>query len=108
MKDVNSVPQHPLIGIDIRGLSKDHKCMLLHDLISPIISKYVSTSLECPYQQMIIPEKFNVTVSDDKVFEYACSVLSAALFMYEFDDGVRYADGDRMYCVWKYLLLLFH
>ena len=107
MKDAKSVPQDPLSGVDIHGLSKDQKWMLLHDLISPIISKYVSTSLECPYQQMTMPENFSVTVSDDKVFEYACSVLSAAMFVYEFDDGVRQGDGDRMYRVWKYLLLLF-
>jgi hypothetical protein len=50
MKDANSVPQDPLTDIDIHGLSKDQKWMLLHDMISPIISKYVSTSLECPYQ----------------------------------------------------------
>ena len=37
-----------------------------------------------------------------------CTFSSVINFMYEFDDGVRYADGDRMYCVWKYLLLLFH
>lgn len=81
--------------------------MLLHDIISPIISKYVSSSLECPYQQVNMPQNFSVAASDDKVFEYACCTLAAAMLMYEFDDSVREGDGERVYRVWKYLLLLF-
>ena len=107
MKDVKSAPCDPLLNVDMHSLSKDQKWMLLHDLISPITSKYVSTSLECPYQQTTMPDNFSVAVSDDKVFEYACCVLSAAMFMYEFDDGVREGSGDRLHRVWKYLLLLF-
>ena len=76
-------------------------------MISPIISKYISSSLKCPFQQPTVPDNFNVTASDDKVFEYACCVLSATMLMFEFDDGVREGDGDRVYRVWKYLLLLF-
>ena len=47
-----------------------------------------------------------ITRSDfthDKVYEYACYVLSAAMFMYEFDDGVRGGSGDH---VWKYCATL--
>ena len=107
MNGMQSAPHHPLLNINLHGLSKDQKWIILHDLISPIISKYVSTSLDCPYQQATMPDNFSVTVSDDKVFEYACCVLSAAMLMYKFDDSVREGAGDRMECVWKYLLLLF-
>ena len=104
MKDTNDAPHNPLLSENIHTLSTDQKWMLLHDIISPIISKYVSTSLECPYQQETMPENFSVKASDDKVFEYACCILSSTMLMYEFNDGVREGDGDR---VWKYLLLLF-
>ena len=30
------------------------------------------------------------SVTDDKLFEYACSILSVAMLMYEFDAGVRW------------------
>lgn len=107
MKDTKDAPHNPLLGENIHTLSMDQKWTLLHDIISPIISKYVSTSLECPYQQETMPENFSVKASDDKVFEYACCILSATLLMCEFDSGVREGDGDRVYRVWKYLLLLF-
>ena len=110
MEEVKSVPCHPLLDRDLSALSKDQKWAILCDIISPIISKYVSSSLECPYQQLTqsdLPESFSPSASADKVFEYACCVLSAAMLMYEFDDGVREGDGNRVYRVWKYLLLLF-
>ena len=107
MKYTKDAPHNLLLGENFHTLSTDQKWTLLHDKLSPIISKYVSTSLECPYQQETMPENFSVEASEDKVFEYACCVLSAAMLMYEFDDAVREGDGDRVYRVWKYLLLLF-
>jgi len=61
-------------------------------------------SLSCPHHT----ENFSPNTSDDGVYEYACCVLSLALFMFEFRDAVKEGDGERVYRVWKYLLLLFH
>ena len=104
MTDTNDALDH--LGENIHTLSTDQKWMLLHDIISPIISKYISTALECPYRQETMPENFS-GASDKKVFEYACCILSSTMLMYEFDDGVREGDGDRVYRVCKYFLLLF-
>ena len=58
MKDTKDVPHDLLLGENIHTLLMDQKWTLLHDKISPIISKYVSTLLECPYQQETMPENF--------------------------------------------------
>ena len=61
MNDMHGAPHHPLLNIDLQFVKR---------------SKMV-------YQQATMPDNFSVTVSDDKVFEYACCVLSAAMLMYE-------------------------
>ena len=50
---------------------------------------------------------FNPNTSNDSIYEYACCVLSLSLFMTEFNDAIKEGDGERVYRVWKYLLLLF-
>jgi len=84
-------------------LPKAKKWEALSASISLLLEKHVTTSLSCPHHT----ENFNPNTSDDGVYEYACCVLSLALFMFEFRDAVKEGDGERVYCVWKYLLLLF-
>ena len=84
-------------------LPRAKKWAVLSAIISQLLEKNVATSLSCPYHT----ENFNPNTSDDGVYEYACCVLSLALFMFEFRDAVKEGDGERVYRVWKYLLLLF-
>lgn len=51
-------------------------------------------------------QQFDPNTSDDSIYEYACCVLSLALFMLEFNDAIK-EDGERVYHVWKYLLLFY-
>ena len=43
----------------------------------------------------------------DTVYAYASELLSLGLLYFEFKDAVKERDGDRLFRVWKYLLLLF-
>lgn len=42
-----------------------------------------------------------------RVTEYSREVLSLGLIFLEFKDAVREGDGDRVFLIWKYLLMLF-
>ena len=54
---------------------------------------------------LIVPiiQIFSPETSND---EYAKEVLSKALFIFAFDDVIKEGDGDRVYRIWKYLLLI--
>ena len=43
----------------------------------------------------------------DTVYAYASELLSLGLLYFEFKDAVKEGDGDRLFRVWKHLLLLF-
>lgn len=43
----------------------------------------------------------------DKVYSYACEVLSLGLIYMEFCDAVKEGDADRLLLVWKFLLVIF-
>ncbi len=58
---------------------------------------------KCPHHT----QHFDPTTSDDGIYKYACGVLSLALFMFEFNDAIKEGDGERVYRVWKYLVLIF-
>ena len=95
--------------MDTSSLSKDQKWILLYKVISPIILNYISPSLECQHQTFTSPDSpdnFSPSTSD-KVQEYAYCVLSATMLMCEFYDSVKEGDGDHVYRVWKYLMLIF-
>ena len=46
-------------------------------------------------------------ICDDEVHEYAQEVLSLGLIWHSYHDAVREGDGDRVFVIWKYLLLIF-
>ena len=71
--------------------------------IKELLEKYVSLSLDCHPNHA----DFSSETSNDSVCGYAKEVLSKALFIFAFDDAIKEGDGDRVYHIWKYLLLIF-
>ncbi len=39
-------------------------------------------------------------------YDYTCEVISLGLLFLGFKDAIREGDGDRVLCVWKYLMLI--
>lgn len=102
MKDVNAHPKDLTLTSAVT-LPKTSRWAVLLASIRWLLEKYLVTSLSCPHHT----QHFDPNTSDDGIYEYACCVLSLALFMFEFNDAIKEGDGERVYCVWKYLLLLF-
>ena len=46
-------------------------------------------------------------LSSDGIYVYACEVLTLLLVWHNFHDAVREGDGDRVFVIWKLLLLIF-
>jgi L1 cell adhesion molecule like protein len=102
MKDVSDQPKDATLKNAIT-LPRARKWEVLSASIRPLLEKYVVTSLSCPHHS----QHFDPDTSDDGIYEYACCVLSLALFMFEFKDAIKEGDGERVHRVWKYLLLLY-
>ena len=102
MKDVNARPKDSTLTSAVT-LPRASKWAVLSASIHRLLEKYVATSLSCPHHT----QHFDPNTSADGMYEYACCVLSLALFMFEFNDGIKEGDGERVYHVWKYLLLLY-
>ena len=98
MENINSTPKHPLLTDELLSQSGMEKWAALSMCIKEQLEKYVSLSLDCPDHPNFSPE-----TSND---EYAKEVLSKALFIFAFDDVIKEGDGDRVYRIWKYLLLI--
>ena len=71
--------------------------------IKELLEKNVSLSLDCHPNHA----NFSSETSNDSVCGYVKEVLSKALFIFAFDDAIKEGDGDRVYRIWKYLLLIF-
>ena len=102
MENIKSTPKHPLLTDELLSQSGMEKWAALSMCIKELLEKYVSLSLDCPNHPNFSPE-----TSNDSVYEYAKEVLSKALFIFAFDDAIKEGDGDRVYRLWKYLLLIF-
>ena len=68
------------------------------DLAREIISKYTIFSRK---------DDAEPGTYDDNVLLYATDVLSLGLIWHGFYDSIKEADGDRILCYWKFLLIIF-
>lgn len=102
MQIIDKDPQNPGLQ-EATKLPRLEKWNVLRTSIRGLLKQYVSLSLSCPHH----PAGFDPQSSVDGVYEYACTVLSMAMFVFEFDDAVKEGDGERVYCLWKHLLLIF-
>ena len=101
MEDISDSPHNQSLQ-DAVKLPQAEKWLVLSTCIGDLLQKFVSSSLACPHHQ-----EFSVDTSEDSVYEYACAVLSMAMFAFEFNDAVKEGDGERVYRIWQYLLLHF-
>ena len=53
----------------------------------------------------ILPD--DIPDTKDKVYTYACEVLSLGLLWYNYLDAIREGDGKRVMMMWKFLLVIF-
>ena len=77
-----------------------HNSTNLHTTVSlaeAIVEKFVDIEIAD-----VLP-----TVSNDRIHEYACEVLTLLLIWHNFYDTTKEGDGDRLMLVWKLLLLIF-
>lgn len=101
MQGISDTPHNQSLQ-DAVELPHAEKWLVLSTCIGDLLQKFVSSSLACPHH-----EDFSFDTSEDGIYEYACTVLSMALFVLEFDDAVKEGDGKRVYRIWQYLLLHF-
>ena len=43
----------------------------------------------------------------DEVHEYACEVITLSLLWHAYHDAVKEGDGDRVICIWRFLMIVF-
>ena len=101
MNSVALVPSSDLIAEDywVENTERHTSLMTVCEaLVSKFINfKFLATQERKPEQKQ----------TKDKVFEYACHVLSLCLFYMEFLDTIHERDGTRLLRCWHYLLPLF-
>ena len=101
MRDISNSPQNQCLK-DAVTLPQPEMWSVSSAWIGNLLHKFVSSSLACPHHPNFSPD-----TSRDSIYEYACTVLSMAMFVFEFDDAVKEGDGERVYRIWQYLLLQF-
>lgn len=99
MSSIRDLPLPAIIPNDAWMLSDSERRSILMDVASQVVQRHVDLST-----QFSDGKKHN---SPDTVYAYACETLSLGLLYFEFKDAVKEGDGDRLFQVWKYLLLLF-
>ena len=76
-----------------------------------LVKKYVNLSIpeEKPKKQKQKPKKKSTAPKPphDGIYEYAKDTLTLGLLLKEYIDAVREGDGNRIICVWKFLLPFF-
>ena len=108
MTDLEDTPHVAPFDVDIDELSPNQKWILLSSFIHGILENHVKPTMEIQgLQRQAGKSKKKRKEDSDHVWDYACVVLSAGLFMAEFRDAVKEGDGNRMDRVWKYLLIFF-
>ena len=105
MTNLEDTPRIPPFDVNIDELSPHQKWLLLSTFIRGILEHHVKPTMEIEGLQGKARKRRKG--ESDHVWEYACVVLSTALFMAEFKDAVKEGDGIRVDRVWKYLLLFF-
>ena len=77
-----------------------HSDLTLNQISQMIVDRYV-----------ILPSPSHAskcsTSVNDGIHLYACELLSLGLIWYNYLDATREGDGDRVLCLWKFLLLVF-
>ena len=104
MNSLASVPSSDLIAEDYWVESAEQRHTSLMTVCEALVSKFINFKFLATRERQPKPKQKQ---SKDKVFEYACHVLSLGLFYIEFLDTIREGDGTRLQRCWRYLLPLF-
>ena len=75
-----------------------------------LVEKYVDLSIpekKPQKQNKKQKSKMKKASPHDGIYEYAKDTLTLGLLLKEYIDTIRESDGDRIICVWKFLLTLF-
>ena len=72
-----------------------------------LVEKYVDLSIPEKKQNKKQKSKMKKASPHDGIYEYARDTLTLGLLLKEYSDTIRESDGDRIICVWKFLLPLF-
>lgn len=96
MTSIKDVPSPCIVSPDIWMSDDSERKLKLLEIASKVVNSFVD--LECTYTEQS---------QSDKVYAYACEVLSLGLLYLEFHQAVKEGDGDRVMRVWKYLMLIF-
>ena len=99
MSSLSDSPLPSLIPSDAWMLSDSDRKSLVMDVASQVVQQHVDLSVQFSDGKQ--------HKEPDTVYVYACELLSLGLLYFEFKDAVKEGDGDRLFRVWKYLLLLF-
>ena len=102
MENIKSTPRHPSLTAETVSQSKSQKWAALSTCIKQLLARYVSFSLDFHSDPSSAPK-----TSKDSIHEYAREVLAKALFVFTFNDAIKEGDGNRVYRIWKYLLLIY-
>lgn len=75
-----------------------------HTLAKKIIQHYVKINLASSSQSTSSAAS---SVTNDKVFNYACDLLGMCLLWHGFHDAIKEGDGDRIFRYWKFFTVIF-
>ena len=99
MSSIIDLPLPTLVPSDAWMLSDADRRSIVMDTASEVVQQHVDLLI-----QFADGKKHK---EPDTVYAFASELLSLGLLYFEFKDAVKEGDGDRLFRVWKYLLLLF-
>ena len=75
---------------------------ILMDVAKGLVEQHVDLSINFSESR-----SSSTPTSSDSVYAYSCETLSLGLLFWEFKDGIRHGDGNRVLRVWKYFFFTF-
>ena len=99
MDSLDGVPCDEAFTQDPSKLDVEQKRDLMQTAVHKIVDKFVNMS--------IVYDKDEKGKEVDGVYEYACETLTLGLLLLEFNDSIRWSDGDRIFRCWRYFMVLF-
>ena len=116
MSDLDDTPNEEIILADVHSMSKDGKAELLTSVVGVIsdmsvdLSRSISSASEegesakkCVEVPSVVATKNS---NSDRVNLYAKELVTLGLLYKEFADGIREGDGNRVFRIWRYLLMI--
>lgn len=98
MKSLNDFPDEDIVPPNTWMEEDSIRAATIENVSKYVVDNYVDL-------ETVFKESDEVTEPGTS-YDYTCEVISLGLLFLEFKDAIREGDGDRVLCVWKYLMLI--